>query len=96
MALLLFRSGGLVAVGRGLDALIPTFGDAAPAATLEIDIDAIIPNPYQPRVELDQEGLETLAASIRTHGVIQPLVVTHGEERGRYILIAGERRWRAA
>ena len=86
------RRGGL---GRGLDALIPTFGDTAPA-TLEIDIDAISPNPYQPRIELDQEGLESLAASIRVHGVIQPLVVTHGEERGRYVLIAGERRWRAA
>jgi ParB family chromosome partitioning protein len=47
-------------------------------------------------VEIDQEALETLAASIRVHGVIQPLVVTHGQERGRYVLIAGERRWRAA
>src|SRR5687768_8630420 len=87
------RRGGL---GRGLDALIPTFGEDAPAATLDIDIDAIAPNPYQPRVEIDQESLETLAASIRVHGIIQPLVVTRGPERGRYILIAGERRWRAA
>jgi ParB family chromosome partitioning protein len=85
------RRGGL---GRGLDALIPVF-DGAPA-THDIDIDAIAPNPYQPRVEIDAEALETLAASIRVHGVIQPLVVTHGPERGRYILIAGERRWRAA
>ena len=87
------RRGGL---GRGLDALIPAFGEGPAAATLDIDIDAISPNPYQPRLEMDQEALETLAASIRTHGVIQPLVVTHGPERGRYILIAGERRWRAA
>ncbi len=87
------RRGGL---GRGLDALIPTFTEDAPAATLDIDIDAIEPNPYQPRVEMNAEHLETLAASIRVHGVIQPLVVTHGAERGRYILIAGERRWRAA
>ena len=86
------RRGGL---GRGLDALIPAFAEGVPA-TLEIDIDAIAPNPYQPRVELDAEALETLAASIRVHGVIQPLVVTHGAERGRYVLIAGERRWRAA
>lgn len=87
------RRGGL---GRGLDALIPTLGDTAPAATQEIDIDAIAPNPYQPRVEMEREALETLAASIRAHGIIQPLVLTHGPERGRYVLIAGERRWRAA
>jgi ParB family chromosome partitioning protein len=87
------RRGGL---GRGLDALIPTFGEGGAASTLDIDIDAIAPNPYQPRVDLDDEALEALAASIRVHGVIQPLVVTHGAERGRYVLIAGERRWRAA
>jgi ParB family chromosome partitioning protein len=87
------RRGGL---GRGLDALIPSFGDSAPAAASDVDIDAIEPNPYQPRIEMDQEALESLAASIRVHGVIQPLVVTHGAERGRYVLIAGERRWRAA
>jgi ParB family chromosome partitioning protein len=87
------RRGGL---GRGLDALIPAFAEGAPPATLDIDIDAIAPNPYQPRIDLDVDALETLAASIRIHGVIQPLVVTHGEERGRYVLIAGERRWRAA
>src|SRR5215212_7277189 len=85
------RRGGL---GRGLDALIPAFGEGAP--TLDIDIDAISPNPYQPRIEMDPEALETLAASIRVHGVIQPVVVTHGPERGRFVLIAGERRWRAA
>ncbi len=83
-------------MGRGLEALIPTLGDEAAAAAFEIDIDAIAPNPYQPRIEMDQEALETLAASIRVHGVIQPLLVTHGPERGRYVLIAGERRWRAA
>ncbi|MCC7024158.1 MAG: ParB/RepB/Spo0J family partition protein [Thermomicrobiales bacterium] len=88
------RRGGL---GRGLGALIPTRDEAAaPAATLDVAIDAIEPNPYQPRIELDAEALETLAASIRVHGVIQPLILTHGAERGRYILIAGERRWRAA
>lgn len=87
------RRGGL---GRGLDALIPTLAEGATPATLEIDIDAIEANPYQPRVEMDPAALETLADSIRVHGVIQPLVVTHGTERGRYVLIAGERRWRAA
>ncbi|MCA9879867.1 MAG: ParB/RepB/Spo0J family partition protein [Thermomicrobiales bacterium] len=86
------RRGGL---GRGLSALIPTFNDA-PAAPLEIPIDAIEANPYQPRIEMDEEALRTLAASIRVHGVIQPLVVTSGPEPGRYVLIAGERRWRAS
>jgi ParB family chromosome partitioning protein len=86
------RRGGL---GRGLDALIPSFGEGT-AASLDVDVDAIVPNPYQPRVEIDEGALRDLADSIRVHGVIQPLVVTHGEERGRYVLIAGERRWRAA
>ena len=86
------RRGGL---GRGLDALIPAFGEGT-SASLDVDIDAIVPNPYQPRVEIDEGALRNLAESIRVHGVIQPLVVTHGEERGRYVLIAGERRWRAA
>ncbi len=88
------RRGGL---GRGLGALIPDL-DAAPAtaASTEVAIDAIAPNPYQPRTSIEQSTLHQLAASIRTHGVIQPLVVTEEAERGRYLLIAGERRWRAA
>jgi ParB family chromosome partitioning protein len=86
------RRGGL---GRGLSALIPTFNES-PAAPLEIPIDAIEANPYQPRIEMDDDALQTLADSIRVHGVIQPLVVTNAQEPGRYILIAGERRWRAS
>ncbi|HET7091879.1 MAG TPA: ParB/RepB/Spo0J family partition protein, partial [Thermomicrobiales bacterium] len=88
------RKGGL---GRGLGALIPAAepASAAPAA-LEVDIDAIAPNPYQPRALLDPEALQTLAASIRAIGIVQPLVVAEGPERGRFVLIAGERRWRAA
>ena len=90
----LTRKGGL---GRGLGALIPTLTEEAPApAGLEVDINAIEPNPYQPRASLDPEALGGLADSIRAHGVIQPLVVTRGPERDRYVLIAGERRWRAA
>jgi ParB family chromosome partitioning protein len=88
------RKGGL---GRGLGALIPAAEPAsAVPATPEVDIDAIAPNPYQPRALLDPEALQTLAASIRAIGIVQPLVVTEGPERGRYVLIAGERRWRAA
>jgi ParB family chromosome partitioning protein len=88
------RKGGL---GRGLGALIPSYPDAEPRnATLDVDINAIAPNPYQPRTGLDPAKLQQLADSIRVHGVIQPLVVRRAEERDRYTLIAGERRWRAA
>jgi ParB family chromosome partitioning protein len=66
----------------------------------EIPIDAIRPNPHQPRVAMDDQALAELAASIREHGLIQPLIVTRiGETSGAqsgYLLIAGERRWRAA
>jgi ParB family transcriptional regulator, chromosome partitioning protein len=88
------RKGGL---GRGLGALIPSSptNEQRPA-TLDVDINAIEPNPYQPRTGLDQSQLQVLADSIRIHGIIQPLVVRRGEERDRYTLIAGERRWRAA
>jgi ParB family chromosome partitioning protein len=63
---------------------------------LEVSIDAISPNPYQPRSIIDPEKIAQLADSIRTHGLIQPLIVTNAPETGRYLLIAGERRWRAA
>ena len=85
-------------LGRGLGALIPIAADDAPpsAATVEVPIDAISPNPYQPRTGLDPERLKDLADSIRVHGIIQPLVVKLADDPGRYVLIAGERRWRAA
>jgi ParB family chromosome partitioning protein len=86
------------ALGKGLSALIP---DAvAPDAsadrqmTVEVDIDAIVPNPYQPRGQVDEERLEELAASIRSNGVIQPIVVRRVGDG--FHIIAGERRWRAA
>lgn len=59
-----------------------------------VPLDDIRPNPYQPRRRLDEDSLEELAASIRTHGVLQPVVVRPRDEG--YELIAGERRWRAA
>jgi ParB family chromosome partitioning protein len=80
--------GGL---GRGLGALIPR----ASTGLHEIPVDRIAPNPQQPRERLDEAQLAELAESLRAHGVLQPLVVTQGED-GRYLLIAGERRWRAA
>jgi ParB family chromosome partitioning protein len=83
------RSFGL---GRGLDALIPRATDA-PAA--HVPIDMVRRNPHQPRNAFDEEGLTELAASIATHGVIQPIVV-RGSADGGYELVAGERRLRAA
>jgi ParB family chromosome partitioning protein len=77
--------------------LIPSYPEVEPRnATLDVDINAIAPNPYQPRTGLDSARLQQLADSIRVHGIIQPLVVRRAEERDRYTLIAGERRWRAA
>jgi len=81
-------------LGRGLEALIPV-EEKADDGVRHVPVSAITPNPMQPRAALDAEALEELAASIREHGLIQPLVVTRqGPER--YQLIAGERRWQAA
>jgi ParB family chromosome partitioning protein len=91
------RKSGL---GRGLGALIPTEyheeGAAPEASTaLEVPVAAVSPNPRQPRIHFDEESLAGLTASIAEIGVLQPILVrTLGE--GRYELIAGERRWRAA
>ena len=86
------RKSGL---GRGLDALLsatdrPTEGFAL------IAVDAVLPNPRQPREHFDEESLEALAASIREVGVLQPIVVGPPDDDGRHILVAGERRLRAA
>lgn len=84
------RGHGRGGLGRGLDALIPR-----PAATVrEVDISLIQPNPAQPRQRFDPAALEELAASIREHGVLQPLIVSRN--LSGYTLIAGERRLRAA
>jgi ParB family chromosome partitioning protein len=90
------------ALGKGLSALIPDGGDAftSPRGSLEVDIDQLEPNQYQPRGAIDDAKLEELARSIRANGVIQPIVVrrtaSNGAARERYQIIAGERRWRAA
>jgi ParB family chromosome partitioning protein len=80
-------------LGRGLAALIPQRAAGQPAPT-EIPLDRIRPNPSQPRVRFEVAELETLTASIREHGVLQPILVT--ETLDGYQLVAGERRWRAA
>lgn len=81
-------------LGKGLEALIPV-AEEPKGGVNQVPISTISPNPMQPRTALDPEALEDLAASIREHGVIQPLIVT---QRGpeQYQLIAGERRWQAA
>ena len=61
----------------------------------ELDVNKIYPNPNQPRKHFDEEALQELASSIKLHGVIQPLVVNKTED-GNYMIIAGERRWRAS
>lgn len=83
------------ALGRGLGALLSSDRtiDLEPE-TSEVDIDSITPGPMQPRTHFDEASLESLAESIRTHGIVQPLLVRH-RDRG-YELVAGERRWRAA
>ncbi len=82
------------ALGKGLSALIPDAPERPSASTTELDIDQLSPNEFQPRGAMDDARLEELAQSIRSNGVIQPIVVRrHGD---RFQIIAGERRWRAA
>ena len=91
------------ALGRGLNALIPPAPPppaTAPASARpagppqELDIDLLTPNPRQPRTYIEETKLEELAQSIRSNGVIQPILVRPSGDR--YEIVAGERRWRAA
>ena len=82
-------------LGRGLGALFPTEPSKELLSGLvQAEVGEISPNPRQPRSTFDQAELSDLAASIREHGLIQPLIVTKAPSG--YTLIAGERRWRAA
>jgi ParB family transcriptional regulator, chromosome partitioning protein len=85
------------ALGKGLSALIPDMDDTlgTPRVSLDVDIDLLEPNDYQPRSTQADPRLDELARSIRAAGVIQPIVVRRIDS-GRYQIIAGERRWRAA
>jgi ParB family chromosome partitioning protein len=87
------RRGGL---GRGLATLIPVNPETTAGGAATVPISAIRPNPYQPRTEWNAEKLGELAESIRVHGLIQPLIVSTGRTANTYVLIAGERRLRAA
>lgn len=94
-------------LGRGLEALFGAFDDndnyknittqkkENNTGVLEIDINKIKPNPNQPRKNFDQDALNELAASIKVHGIVQPIVLNQ-QPNGQYLIIAGERRWRAA
>jgi ParB family transcriptional regulator, chromosome partitioning protein len=82
------------ALGRGLSALIPEPASEAPERADAVPVEALDPNPYQPRSALDRARLEGLVASIRESGIVQPILVRRRGER--YQIIAGERRWRAA
>lgn len=95
-------------LGKGLDVLFQSYDTAFPAeepaaedkrfddsAVMRIDINAIDPNKDQPRSHFDEERIQSLAESIRQHGLVQPILLKpHGADR--YLLVAGERRWRAA
>ena len=81
------------ALGKGLSALIPDLPPSM-AATTEVDVDRLSPNTFQPRSVVDDARLDDLARSIRSNGVIQPIVVRKAGDR--FEIIAGERRWRAA
>ena len=82
------------ALGKGLSALIPDVPEPVRPGVLEVDVDRLSPNDHQPRLQMDDAKLDELAASIKTNGVIQPILVRRSGER--YQIIAGERRWRAA
>jgi ParB family transcriptional regulator, chromosome partitioning protein len=81
------------ALGRGLSALLQEV-ETRPSGTEEIDIELIDPNPLQPRRDFSDATLKELADSIRSSGIVQPVLLRRAE--ARYQLVAGERRWRAA
>ena len=83
-------------LGRGLDALISSANtlDNPRESVFEVKINDVEPNAGQPRKVFDQERLQALAESIKEHGVVQPIIVK--QEGSRYVIVAGERRWRAS
>ncbi len=81
-------------LGKGLEALIPDHKNKGELSVKEVPIDEIKANPYQPRLDFDEKGLKELADSIAEHGIVQPVIISPVEDG--YIMIAGERRMRAA
>jgi len=95
------------ALGKGLSALLrddnediksakDENADKLVGAIAEIDIDKVVPNPFQPRIQFDAEALEELSVSIRELGIIQPITVRKNSGDGNYTIISGERRFRAS
>lgn len=91
-------------LGKGLDALIPTSvmpeetfsqGRKTGESVVLLPVDTIVPNKFQARKDFNEGKLEELSKSIKEHGVVQPIVVRQ-KEKGKYELVAGERRWRAS
>lgn len=82
-------------LGRGLDALLGPMEASAPEALIRLKLEQIRPGKFQPRARMDPESLSELAESIKSRGVVQPLLV-RPVNPGQYEIIAGERRWRAA
>jgi len=83
-----------MALGKGLGALLPEFGQSEPKTLLYCGIEEIIPNRSQPRKHFDESKLQELAESIKEKGILEPLIVRRTDQG--YELIVGERRWRAA
>jgi ParB family chromosome partitioning protein len=83
-----------VALGKGLGALLPEFGQSEPKTLFYCGIEEIIPNRSQPRKQFDEAKLQELAESIKEKGILEPLIVRRVDQG--YELIVGERRWRAA
>jgi ParB family chromosome partitioning protein len=83
-----------MALGKGLGALLPEFGQAEPKTLLYCGIEEILPNRSQPRKHFDESKLQELAESIKEKGILEPLIVRRTDQG--YELIVGERRWRAA
>jgi ParB family chromosome partitioning protein len=82
------------ALGKGLSALIPDAPEPIRSGSMEVDIDLLSPNEQQPRLTMDEARLDELAQSIKSKGIIQPILVRR--DGAAYRIIAGERRWRAA
>lgn len=85
----------LKGLGRGLDALLGEGETADGERLLTLPVESLVPGKYQPRTQMDAEALAELADSIRSQGLMQP-ILARGVPGGRYEIIAGERRWRAS
>jgi len=83
-------------LGRGLDALLQKEEAPPPGPVQSLPVTSLRPNRFQPRVHFDESAIEELAESIKTQGVIQPLVVAPDPEGEGWVIVAGERRWRAS